>query len=82
MASKGHILYRFEDKLKPNRCAADIPFMKTKLLILLSWGSYFALRQTADDFWRFCLIYSAILAICSFFYGMENKTRKSTKKTK
>jgi len=56
--------------------------MNTKLLILLAWGSYFALRQTADDFWRFSLIYSAVLAICSFFYGLDNKTGKPKKKSK
>jgi hypothetical protein len=54
--------------------------MNTKLLIFLAWGFYFALRQTADEFWRFCLIYCAILAVCSFFYRLENKPAKSKKK--
>ena len=76
------MLRRYEDRLKIGLTAADIPIMNTKMLIFLSWGSYFALLQTADEFWRFCLIYSAILAICSFFYGLENKSGKAKKKGK
>jgi hypothetical protein len=56
--------------------------MNTKLLILLVWAFYFALRQTADDFWRFCLVYGAVLAVCSFFYGLENKPDRAKKKSK
>ena len=56
--------------------------MNTKLLILLAWIFYYALRQTADDFWRFCLIYSCVMAACTFFYRMENKPRTSGKKKK
>lgn len=54
--------------------------MYTKLLILLAWAFYFAFRQTADDFWRFFLMYCSVLAICSFFYRQENKPNKSKKK--
>ncbi|MGD9366593.1 MAG: hypothetical protein PVH87_12920 [Desulfobacteraceae bacterium] len=56
--------------------------MNTKLLILIAWLSYFALRQTADDFWRFCLIYSCVMATCTFFYRLENKSATPKKKKK
>lgn len=56
--------------------------MNTKLLIVLAWIFYFALRQTADEFWRFCLIYSCVLATCTFFYQRENKPANSTKSNK
>jgi hypothetical protein len=54
--------------------------MYTKLLILLSWAFYFALQQTADNFWRFFLLYCSILAICSILYRREHKPNKSKKK--
>jgi hypothetical protein len=54
--------------------------MYTKLLILLAWASYFALQQTADNFWRFLLMYCSVLAICSLFYRRESKPTKSKKK--
>ncbi len=66
--------------VKSGRWAADNPNMYTKLLILLAWVFYFALMQTADDFWRFLLMYCAVLAICSLFYRQENKPNKSKKK--
>lgn len=56
--------------------------MNTKLLILLAWIFYFALRQTADEFWLFCLVYSCVLAACSFFYRWENKSISPKKKNK
>ena len=54
--------------------------MNTKLLIFLTWAFYFVLLQTSDGFWRFCLVYSTVLAICSFFYRQDNKPKKSKKK--
>jgi hypothetical protein len=56
--------------------------MNTKVLILLAWICYYAFRQTADDFWLFCLIYSGVLATCTFLYGMEHKPRTETKNKK
>ncbi len=66
--------------LKNGQRATDTPNMYAKLLILLAWASYFALRQTADSFWRFFLMYCSVLAICSLFYRRENKPNKSKKK--
>jgi hypothetical protein len=66
--------------LKNGRRATDTPNMYTKLLILLAWASYFALQQTADNFWRFLLMYCSVLAICSLFYRRESKPTKSKKK--
>jgi len=66
--------------LKNGRRKADTPCMYTKFLILLAWASYFAVRQTADNFWRFFLMYCSVLAICSIFYRRENKPDKSKKK--
>jgi len=56
--------------------------MNTKLLILIAWISYFALKQTADDFWRFCLIYSCVMATCTFCYRLENKPKATNKNKK
>jgi hypothetical protein len=56
--------------------------MNTKFLIFCAWLFLLALRQTADDFWRFCLIYASILATCTFFYRLENKSGASAKKKK
>ena len=56
--------------------------MNTKVFVLLAWICYYALRQTADDFWLFCLIYCCVLATCTFLYGMENKPRTETKNKK
>jgi hypothetical protein len=53
--------------------------MKTKLLVLLCWMFYYAVIQTADAVWLFFSIYSGILAICSFFYSLENKKPKPKK---
>jgi len=66
--------------LKNGQRAADTPFMYTKFLILLAWASYFALQQTADNFWRFFLLYCSVLAICSILYRREHKPDKSKKK--
>ncbi len=56
--------------------------MNTKLLIFLAWMSHLAFRQTADDFWRFGLIYTAVLAICTFFYKLENRSGSTGKRKK
>ncbi len=56
--------------------------MNTKLLVFCAWMFLLALRQTADDFWRFCTIYASILATCTFFYRLENKSSLSAKKKK
>ena len=56
--------------------------MNTKFLIFLAWLFLLAYRQTADDFWRFCLIYAAVLTICTFFYKLENKSKPASKKKK
>jgi hypothetical protein len=56
--------------------------MNTKFLVFLAWMFNLALRQTADDFWRFCLIYAAVLATCCFFYKLENKSSVRSKKKK
>ena len=56
--------------------------MNTKFLIFCAWLFMLALLQTADEFWRFCLIYATVLATCSFFYRLENKTGTSAKKKK
>jgi hypothetical protein len=52
------------------------PPMNTKLLILAAWISYYAMRHTADDFWLFCLVYSCVLAACTYFYQQEHKTHE------
>ena len=36
--------------------------MNTKVLIFCAWMFLLALRQTADEFWLFCLIYASVLA--------------------
>jgi hypothetical protein len=56
--------------------------MNTKLLILIAWISYYILCRTADDFWLFWLVYSCVLATCTYFYQQENKppARKKNKK--
>ena len=54
--------------------------MKTKLLVLLSWIFYYAVLQTADDVWLFFTVYSCVLATCSYFYSLENKTHKVKKR--
>jgi hypothetical protein len=56
--------------------------MNTKFLIFLAWIFELAFRQTADDFWRFCLIYAGVLATCTFFYKLENKSKKPAKSKK
>jgi hypothetical protein len=56
--------------------------MSTKMLVFCAWMFLLALRQTADDFWRFCLIYASVLATCTFFYRLENKSRLSARKKK
>jgi hypothetical protein len=57
-------------------------FMNTKFLVFLAWMFNLALRQTADDFWLFCLIYASVLATCTFFFKLENKSKVRSKKTK
>jgi hypothetical protein len=56
--------------------------MSTKMLVFCAWMFLLALRQTADDFWRFCLIYASVLATCTFFYRLENKSSLSARKKK
>jgi hypothetical protein len=56
--------------------------MNTKFLIFLAWMFHLAFRQTADEFWRFCLIYAAVLVICTFFYKLENKSKAASKNKK
>jgi hypothetical protein len=56
--------------------------MNTKLLVFCAWMFLLALRQTADEFWCFCAIYASILAACTFFYRLENKSSLSAKKKK
>jgi hypothetical protein len=48
--------------------------MNTKFLIFCAWMFLLALRQTADEFWRFCLIYASVLATCSFLYRLDRKS--------
>lgn len=56
--------------------------MNTKILIFLAWIFYLVVRQTADEVWRFCLVYSCVLATCAFFYHLDNKAAPSKKKGK
>ena len=56
--------------------------MKTKLLIFFAWMFLLALRQTADQFWLFYVIYTSVLATCTFFYTLENKSKMGAKKKK
>jgi hypothetical protein len=56
--------------------------MNTKLLVFCAWMFLLALRQTADKFWLFCMVYASILATCTFFYRLENKSSLSAKKKK
>jgi hypothetical protein len=50
--------------------------MNIKLLIFLTWIFYIAARRTADEIWQFCLIYSAVLSVCVYFFKRENKPAK------
>jgi hypothetical protein len=56
--------------------------MNTKLLVFCAWMFLLALRQTADEFWLFCLIYASVLATCTFFFRLENKSLLSSRKKK
>ena len=56
--------------------------MNTKLLVFCAWMFLLALRQTADEFWLFCLIYASVLATCAFFFRLENKSLLSSRKKK
>jgi hypothetical protein len=56
--------------------------MSTKLLIILTGIFYMVARQTADEIWQFCLIYSAVLSPCAYFFQKENRTAKPNKKKK
>jgi hypothetical protein len=56
--------------------------MNIKLLIFLTWIFYIAARRTADEIWQFCLIYSAVLSACAYFFQRENKSAKPKKKKK
>ncbi len=56
--------------------------MNTKLLVFLAWLFNLALHRTADDFWRFCLIYAVVMAICTYFFNLENKSAVRSKKKK
>jgi len=55
--------------------------MRPKLLILLAWIFFLAVRRTQDEIWLFCLIYCCIMALCAFFYLLENKSKKADKKS-
>lgn len=56
--------------------------MNTKFLVFLAWMFNLALHRTADEFWRFCLIYAAVMAICTYLYKSENKTSLRSRKRK
>ena len=49
--------------------------MNSKLLLVLMWAFYIAVRRTGDDLWLFCLIVSGTLTVCTFFYNLENKSK-------
>lgn len=49
--------------------------MNAKLLLVLTWFFYLAQRKAADEVWFFCMIFSALLTFCAFFYSLENKSR-------
>lgn len=53
--------------------------MNMKLLIFLSWIFYIAALRTADQVWQFCMIYSALLTACTYFFRRENKHGKKKK---
>ena len=56
--------------------------MNIKLLIFLTWIFYIAARRTADEIWQFCLIYSAVLSVCAYFFQRENRSANPKKKKK
>ena len=56
--------------------------MNPKLLLMLSWLFYLAVRRTHDEIWLFCLICSSVLTICAFFYRLENCAPVAGKKRK
>jgi hypothetical protein len=51
--------------------------MKPKLLIFMAWIFFIAARRTADDLWYFCMAYSAVMAVCAFFYRKEKSPKKA-----
>ena len=56
--------------------------MNAKLLLFLTWVFYLTERRTSDSIWFFCMIYSAILTLCAFFYSLENSSAKPAKNKK
>lgn len=48
--------------------------MKPKFLLFLTWLFFILERRTADDIWLICMGFSAVLALCAFFYRRENTT--------
>ena len=56
--------------------------MSIKFLIFSAWMFLLAFRQTADDFWRFCLVYATVLAICTFFLHLGEQAQIFIKKEK
>jgi hypothetical protein len=56
--------------------------MNIKLLILLTWIFYIAARRTSDEIWHFCLIYSAVLSVCTYFFQREKRSSDPKKKKK
>lgn len=55
--------------------------MRPKLLILLAWIFFLAASRTDDVLWLFCLIYCCIMALCAFFYRLENKAARTGKQS-
>jgi len=55
--------------------------MRPKLLIFIAWIFFLAARRTQDEIWLFCLIYCCIMALCAFFYRLENKSEEAKKQS-
>lgn len=64
--------------LKNHRDNADNPGMNPKMLIVLAWIFYLLRQHTADSLWLFCMVYCCVLAVCVFFYRMENRTPEAS----
>jgi hypothetical protein len=54
--------------------------MNMKLLICLTWIFYIATLRTADHVWKFCMIYSAVLTACTYFFRREKPAKHGKKK--
>jgi hypothetical protein len=48
--------------------------MNPKFLLFLTWLFFIIERRTSDPIWLICMVYSAVLFICAFFYQRENNT--------